>query len=90
MTKKKENQRSPLLLSRAHEAHRRWALFCISLDSHRPGTSIERPNNEPRTYGFQRAMTQTQFKIEFERKIAEALFPWFSRSVRYGERAILY
>lgn len=49
MTKKKEDQRSPLLLSRAREAHRRWTLFCISLDSYRPGASIERPNNEPRT-----------------------------------------
>lgn len=86
---KKKEKRSPLLLSRAHEAHRRWALFCISLDSYRPGASIERPNNEPRTCGFQRAMTQTQFKIEFERKIAEALFPRFGRSGRYGERAIL-
>jgi len=87
--KKKEDQRSPLLLSRAHEAHRRWTLFCISLDSYRPGASIERPNNEPRTYGFQRAMTQTQFKIEFKRKIARALFPRFGRSVPCGERAIL-
>lgn len=52
-------------------------------------TVRERPDNEPRTCGFQRAMTQTQFKIEFERKIGEVLFPRFSRSVRYGERAIL-
>lgn len=56
-----------IALSRAREATDDGTIlrFARYLPS---GASIERPNNESRTCGFQRAMTQTQFKTEFELK----------------------